>query len=80
MLRIAGGTSLTCAGRTRRDLLRAGGEVPGQTGGFAGQRYDPFDIPDDPSQPNFRVQDIAASAELPGIGICRGEVVSGLLA
>ena len=46
-------------------MFSAGGDVPGQTGGFAGQQYDPFDIKDDPSRPDFRVQEVALPREMP---------------
>jgi len=46
-------------------MYSAGGDVPGQTGGLAGQKFDPFDIGEDPSQPNFKVRDITLPAGLP---------------
>ncbi|MCC2670573.1 MAG: hypothetical protein K0Q72_3044, partial [Armatimonadetes bacterium] len=45
-------------------MYSAGGDVPGQTGGFAGQRYDPFDIKEDPNQASFKVRDVALPGEL----------------
>ncbi|MGV3722967.1 MAG: DUF1501 domain-containing protein [Actinomycetota bacterium] len=52
-------------------MYSAGGDVPGQTGGLAGQKFDPFDIGEDPSQPNFKVRDIALPAGLPSLRLDR---------
>ena len=40
-------------------MYSAGGDVPGQTGGMAGQKFDPFDIKGDPNDPHFKVQDVS---------------------
>lgn len=45
-------------------------DIPGQTGGFMGSRYDPFRIEGDPSRPGFRVDDIALP---PGVDAARLE-------
>jgi hypothetical protein len=52
-------------------MFSAGGDVPGQTGGFAGQRYDPFDIKDDPNQAGFKVRDVAIPGDLPALRLDR---------
>lgn len=45
------------------------GEIvwPGQHGGVLGSKYDPWLLTCDPSQPNFKVPDLAFPAELPSV-------------
>lgn len=52
-------------------MYSAGGDVPGQTGGFAGQKYDPFDIKDDPNDGNFRVDELTLSRDMPALRLDR---------
>jgi hypothetical protein len=52
-------------------MFSAGGDVPGQTGGMAGQRFDPFDIRQDPSRADFRVPELSLAPELPALRIDR---------
>ncbi len=52
-------------------MYSAGGDVPGQTGGMAGQKYDPFDIKDDPNSRNFKVQELTLDGSLPPLRLDR---------
>lgn len=52
-------------------MYSAGGDVPGQTGGLAGQRFDPFDIKADPSQPGFHVPGLTVPGEMPALRLDR---------
>lgn len=52
-------------------MFSAGGDVPGQTGGFAGQRFDPYDIKEDPSRPDFRIPELTLAREIPALRIDR---------
>jgi uncharacterized protein (DUF1501 family) len=52
-------------------MYSAGGDVPGQTGGMAGQKFDPFDIGEDPSKPGFKVRDISLPSGLPALRLDR---------
>lgn len=52
-------------------MYSAGGDVPGQTGGMAGQKFDPFDIKEDPNRPDFRVRELTLPQELPALRLDR---------
>jgi hypothetical protein len=52
-------------------MYSAGGDVPGQTGGMAGQKFDPFDIKDDPSRPDFQVRELTLPREMPALRLDR---------
>ena len=52
-------------------MYSAGGDVPGQTGGFAGQRFDPYDIKEDPSRPGFKIPELALAREMPPVRLDR---------
>ena len=52
-------------------MYSAGGDVPGQTGGMAGQKFDPFDIKGDPNQKSFKVEDIALPGDFPALRLDR---------
>ncbi len=58
-------------------MFSAGGDVPGQTGGMAGQKYDPFDIKDDPNSPAFKVQELTLDAGLPPLRLDRRHSLLG---
>jgi len=58
-------------------MYSAGGDVPGQTGGFAGQKFDPFDIKDDPNRAGFRVAELSLSRELPALRLDRRRSLLG---
>ncbi len=45
-------------------MFSAGGDVPGQTGGLAGQKFDPFDVRGDPSKPDFKVRELSLAPDV----------------